>query len=212
MVINITKAPLAPPALQGNNSMRTALILGMFLTFLAAPAMAQGQNTFALNGTVHTFDATSIAVQNDDGGAVETFPLSPKLLVVQSNPATLSDIKPNDFIASAAVRKEDGKLHSTELRIFPDAMRGVGEGQRPMNDARNQTMTNATVTGTAIVDGSNNLKVQFPGGESELILDPGVPVTAIVPADKSLVKAGAKVRVVGVKTPEGPLINRITLR
>ena len=74
MEINITKAPLAPPALQGNNSMRTALILGMFLTFLAAPAMAQGQNTFAVNGTVHTFDATSIAVQNDDGGAVETFP------------------------------------------------------------------------------------------------------------------------------------------
>ena len=143
---------------------------------------------------------------------METFPLSPKLLVVQSIPATLSDIKPNDFIASAAVRKEDGKLHSTQLRIFPDAMRGVGQGQRPMNDARNQTMTNATVTGMAIVDGSNNLKVQFPGGESELILDPGVPVTAMVPADKSMVKAGAKVRVVGVKTPEGPLINRITLR
>jgi hypothetical protein len=192
--------------------MRTALILGMFLTFLAAPAMAQGQNTFAVNGTVHTVDATSIAVQNDDGGAVETFPLSPQLLVVQTKPATLSDIKPNDFIASAAVRKEDGKLHSTELRIFPEAMRGVGEGQRPMNDARNQTMTNATVTGTAIVDGSNNLKVKFPGGESELILDPGVPVTAMVPTDKSAVKAGAKVRVQGVKTPEGTLINRITLR
>jgi len=212
MEINITKAPLAPPTLQGNISMRTALILGMFLTFLAAPAMAQGQNTFAVNGTVHTFDATSIAVQNDDSGAVETFPLSPQLLVVQNKPATLSDIKPNDFIASAAVRKEDGKLHSTELRIFPEAMRGVGEGQRPMNDARHQTMTNATVTGTAIVDGSNNLKVQFPGGESELILDPGVPVMAIVPADKSVVKAGAKVRVQGVKTPEGTLTNRITLR
>ena len=192
--------------------MRTALILGIFMTFLAAPAMAQGQNTFAVNGTVHTFDAASISVENDDGGAVETFQLSPHLLVVQTKPATLGDIKPNDFIASAAVRKEDGKLHSTELRIFPDAMRGVGEGQRPMNDARNQTMTNATVTGTAIVGGSNDIKVQFPGGESELILDPGVPVTAIVPADPSLVKAGAKVRVQGVKTTEGALISRITLR
>jgi len=192
--------------------MRTALILGILMTFLAAPAMAQGQNTFAVNGTVRTFDATSISVENDDDGAVETFPLSPLLLVVQTKPAMLGDIKPNDFIASAAVRKEDGKLHSTELRIFPDAMRGVGEGQRPMNDARNQTMTNATVTGTAIVGGSNDIKVQFPGGESELILDPGVPVTAIVPADPSLVKAGAKVRVQGVKTTDGALINRITLR
>ena len=192
--------------------MRTALILGIFMTCLATPAMAQGQTTFAVNSTVNTFNATSISVKNDDGGAVETFQLSPNLLVVQTTPATLRDIKPNDFIASAAVRKEDGKLHSTELRIFPDAMRGVGEGQRPMNDARNQTMTNATVTGTAIVGGSNNIKVQFPGGESELILDPGVPVTAIVPADKSLVKAGAQVRVQGVKTTDGALINRITLR
>jgi hypothetical protein len=192
--------------------MRTALILWMFMTCLPAPAMAQGQNTFAINGTVHTFDATSISVENNAGGAVETFRLSSNLSVLQSKPATLSDIKPNDFIASAAVRKKDGKLHSTEFRIFPEAMRGIGEGQRPMNDADNQTMTNATVTGTAIVSGTNTIKVKFPGGESELILVPGVPVTAIVPADKSLVKAGAKVLVQGVKTTDGALINRITLR
>jgi len=192
--------------------MRIRLLIGIFMTFLAAPAMAQGLNAFAVNGTVDTFDTTAISVKNDDGGAVETFKLSPNLLVVQNKPATLSDVKPNDFIASAAVRKEDGKLHSTELRIFPDAMRGVGAGQRPMRDAPNQTMTNATVTGTVIVGGSNAIKVTFPGGESELILDPGVPVTAIVPADKSLVKAGAKVRVQGVKTTDGALINRITLQ
>ena len=54
--------------------------------------------------------------------------------------------------------KDDGKLHSTELRIFSEKMRGGGDGQRPMNDARNQTMTNATVMGTAIVNGSNVMK------------------------------------------------------
>ena len=96
-VINITKAQPAPPELQGNNPMRTALILGIFMTCLATPAMAQGQTTFAVNGTVNTFDATSISVKNDDGGAVETFQLSPNLLVVQTTPATLSDIKPNDL-------------------------------------------------------------------------------------------------------------------
>ena len=170
------------------------------------------QNAFAVNGTVSALDATSISLKSDVGELVETFKLAPNLLVIQNKPATLNDIKPNDFIASAAVRKADGKLHSTELRICPDALRGLGEGQRPMNDAQNQTMTNATVSGAAIVGGSNNIKVQFQGGESELILDPGVPVTAIVPVDKSLVKAGAKVRVQGVKTPDGALINRITLR
>jgi len=192
--------------------MRKALMLGTFLAFAAGSAMAQGNNALAVNGTVDKLDATSITVKAEDGGQMQTFKLADKLLVVQNKPAKLSDIKPNDFVASAAVKKEDGKLHSTELRIFPEAMRGVGEGQRPMNDARNQTMTNATVTGTAIVSGSNNMKVKFPGGESELILDPGVPVIAIVPADKGMVKQGTKVRVQGVKTADGGTVNRITLQ
>jgi len=189
-----------------------ALILGSLIALLAVPAMAQGNNAINIFGTVDKFDATSITVKNDDGGAMETIKLAPTLMVVQNKSATLADIKPNDFVASAAVRGPDGKLHSTELRIFPEAMRGVGEGQRPMNDARSQTMTNATVTGTAIVSGSNNIKVKYQGGESELILDPGVPVTAIVPADKAMVKAGTKVRVQGVRTAEGPTANRVTIQ
>jgi len=188
-----------------------ALLLGSFIALLAVPAMAQGNNAVNIIGTVDKLDATSITVKSEDGGT-QTVKLAPNLLVVQNKPATLRDIKPNDFVASAAVREADGKLHSTELRIFPPEMRGVGEGQRPMNDARNQTMTNANVTGTAIVNGSNNIKVQFKGGESELVLDPGVPVTAIVPVDKGMVKPGVKVRVQGARTAEGAVANRVTLQ
>ena len=189
--------------------MRAVLLPAILATILAAPALAQ--NTVAVLGTVETLEASSISV-NGETGAVETFKLSPNLIVVQNRPATLNDIKPNDFVASAAVRKEDGKLHSTELRIFPDVMRGVGEGQRPMNDARNQTMPNATVTGTAIVGGSNTIRVKFAGGESELVVNPGVPVIAIVPADWSQLKAGMKVRGQGAKSADGAVANRITLQ
>jgi len=189
-----------------------ALLLGSFIALLAVPAMAQGNNAVNIMGTVEKFDASSITVKADDGGAMETLKVAPNLMVLQNKPAKLSDIKDNDFVASAAIRQADGKLHSTELRIFPEAMRGVGEGQRPMNDARSQTMTNATVTGTAIVNGSNNIKVKLPTGESELVLDPGVPVTAIVPADRAMVKQGAKVRVQGVKTADGSVANRVTLQ
>ena len=140
------------------------------------------------------------------------FGLMGALAVIQNKAATLADIKPNDYVASAAVRKEDGKLHSTELRIFPDIMRGLGEGQRPMNDARNQTMTNATVTGAAIVAGSNNIKVKFAnGGESELILDPGVPVTRMDMVDKSVLKPQMKVRLQGEAAGEGGTVSRITI-
>jgi hypothetical protein len=161
---------------------------------------------------IEKIEAASIVIKKDDGGAVATFAVAPDLSVIQNKAATLADIKPNDYVASAAVRKEDGKLHSTELRIFPEIMRGLGEGQRPMNDARNQTMTNATVTGAAVVAGSNNIKVKFAnGGESELILDPGVPVTRMDTVDKSVLKPQMKVRLQGPAAGDGGTVNRITI-
>src|SRR5262245_11642356 len=202
--------------------MRRALILGSLVALLAAPAMAQGNNAINVFGVVDKVDASTIVVKNDDGGAVETYKLAPNVLYIKQAPAKLSDIKNNDFVASAAVRQADGKLHSTELRIFSEKMRGGGDGQRPMNDARNQTMTNATVTGTAIVNGSNAMRVKFgasqiggagttyPAGESDLILDPGVPVIKFTDADGSIVKAGGHVRVQGVRNAQGEIVNRIT--
>ena len=82
-----------------------------------------------------------------------------------------------------------------------------------MKDARNQTMTNATVTGTVLANGSNDLKVKFADGESELIVDPQVPVTRIEAADRSLVKSGVKVRVQGVRGADGGAsVSRITVQ
>lgn len=188
------------------------MLLIVFGLSIAVPALGQSSNAVVVSGTVEKIDTGSIAVRNKFGDAVDSFKLAPNVLVVQNRPATLADIRPNDFVASAAIREADGKLHSTELRIFPDTMRGVGEGQRPMNDARNQMMTNAIVTGTAVVNGSNDIKVQFKGGESELVLDPGVPVTRIDGADLSLVKPGMKVQLRGVRTEDGASINRIAIQ
>jgi hypothetical protein len=189
-----------------------AVIFGPLMALAVAPVLAQPNNVGSVFGTVEQVDASSISVRNDQGGAVESFRLAPDLLVFRNSPATLADIRPNDFVASAAVRGTDGKLHSTELRIFAESMRGQGEGQRPMNDARSQTMTNATVTGAAIRNGSNDLMVRFPGGDSELIVDPGIPITRIDAADRSLVKSGVKVRVQGVRNADGAIVNRITIQ
>jgi hypothetical protein len=177
----------------------------------AVAASAQGTGPINVLGTIDHIDATSIAIKSDDG-AVQTFKLAPNLLVLQNKPATLADIKPDDFVASAARRARDGKLHSTELRIFPPAMRGLGEGQRPMNDAQEQTMTNAVVTGAAVANGSNDLDVTFAGGKSELVVDPGVPVTRIDVVDRSLAKPGAKVRVQGMPDSGGGTVTRITVQ
>jgi hypothetical protein len=181
----------------------------LMMVFCAAtPALSQGAG-LNLFGTVERMDSAQIVVKTE-AGETRGFALDPKLLVLKNSATTLADIKPNDFIASAAMRAPDGKLHSTEVRIFPDAMRGVGEGQRPMNDERGQTMTNATVEGTVLVSGSNVLRVTFPGGVSELIVDPGVRVTRIEQVEASAITAGDSVRVQGQQKPES-VASRITL-
>lgn len=194
--------------------MRALVALFVLLSGYSITTVAQAPNAnaVAFNATIASIDASAITLRSEDGGAVEKFGLAPNLLILRNQPATLADIKPNDFVASAAVKRDDGRFHSTELRIFPEALRGLGEGQRPMNDAKGQTMTNATVTGTAIAGGSNTLKVRFPGGESELVVNPGVPVTAIVPAERDALKPGMRVRVQGTKSGNGVTIHRITFQ
>jgi hypothetical protein len=172
------------------------------ITLATAPAGAQPA---FVSGTLEAADAGAITLR-DEAGADRHLALAPNLVVLRTVPATLADIRPNDYVASAAQRGTDGKLHSMELRIFPEAMRGQGEGQRPMAEA-GRTMTNATVAGTALASGSNTLEVTFRGGRSELVVDPGVPVTRIEPADRALLAAGAKVRV----QVNGGTATRITL-
>jgi hypothetical protein len=192
--------------------MRSRVFLAATLLALCAgQAGAQAPNAVIVVGTVASAQNGSVTVKADNG-KTETVKLAPDYIVVRNAPATLADIKPNDFVASAAVRAPDGKLHSTELRIFPEAMRGLGEGQHPMNDSRAQTMTNATVTGTAMVGASNTVKVRFPGGESELVVDPGVPVTRIESVDKSKVAVGAKVRMRAVPGADGLTARNVTLQ
>jgi hypothetical protein len=170
--------------------LRTAARLALLAALAAASAQAQPAS---VNGTLEAADSAAITLR-DQAGALRHLALAPNLVVLRNVPATLADIRPNDYVASAAQRGTDGKLHSVELRIFPEAMRGLGEGQHPMAEP-GRTMTNATVAGTALASGSNTLKVTFPGGESELVVDPGIPVTRIEPADRALLVPGAKLRV-----------------
>jgi len=181
------------------------------LALFGGASRAQSPNAANVFSAVSQFSAASVTIKTD-ADAMETFALPPSVMVIQNRAVTLADIRANDFIASAAMRGADGKLHSTELRIFPEAMRGVGVGQRPMNDARNQTMTNATVSGTAIANGSNTLWVTFPGGESELVVDPGVPVTRMERIGVDAMTVGAQVRVQGTRGADGAVASRITLQ
>src|ERR687887_575826 len=63
--------------------------------------------------------------------------------------AALGDARDGPFFEPPAVPQPDGTLRAIEVHLFPDSMRGTGEGHRPWDLRPGSTMTNATVSGAA---------------------------------------------------------------
>ena len=181
------------------------------LLMLVTPAMAQEANPPAhrLAGKIVSIDGAKVTITTA-AGTPSTFLLSGDTVITRDQPSSLQAIKAGDFVASAATRGADGKLHSTEVRIFPEAMRGLGEGQRPMSEA-SKIMTNAAVSEVVAAPQGQVLKVKFKGGESELVVDKSVPIIAVVVTDASSLKPGMSVFVMAVAASDGTLTARRVL-
>lgn len=188
---------------------RRALFVA-FAGLAAAPAGAAPPSP-PFSGTLAEMADGTILVTAADGTS-RRFRLAPGVVVTRAVPSSLAEIKTGDFVASAALHGMDGQFHSTELRIFPDSMRGLGEGQYPMHDAQGQTMTNATVTGTAMRAGNGQIQVRFKGGDSELVVAPDVPVSRIEITPVTALAKGEQVRVLSQESPEGPQATRIAIQ
>jgi hypothetical protein len=186
---------------------RTMLAKGMllvgFLALSAPPLVAQQGSDVRIAGAVEKCDGQVLVINGADGSRT-SFALASSTVIIANQPSSLSAIKAGDFVASAAVKGVDGKLHSTELRIFPEALRGVGEGQRPMAQP-NTMMTNASVSEVVAAPAGRVLKVKFKEGTSELIVGPEVPITALVVSDASVLKGGASVMVMATKAADGAM-------
>src|SRR5262245_27524562 len=183
-------------------------VFGALAALLLAALPSSAEETVRLQGTVEKSDTHMLAIQASDGSSA-SIALSPKTLIVVSAPSSLAAIKPGDFVASAAAVKAGGKLYSTEVRIFPEALRGLGEGQRPMS-ASNTMMTNASVAEVVEAPEGRSLKVKYKGGTAELIVGPEVRVTALVVSDAQALKAGMKVTIMAAKAADGSMTaNRV---
>ena len=183
-----------------------SLLAAMLAGLIAVPALAQAPppdgTPTRIRGTVEKLDGSTLVVKSRDGSSV-TITLAEKVAVAVLVKKSLADIKPGDYVASTAVKGTDGKLHSVEVHIFPEAQRGVGEGQRPWDLTPDSVMTNATVGTITQAPSGQVLHVTYKGGESELIVGPECPVLGNADGDTSLLKPGTAVFVIALKKPDG---------
>jgi hypothetical protein len=190
-----------------------SLFAGALIALLALPAAAQNApegTPTRIRGTVEKLDGQTLAVKSRDGQQL-TIALAPNFAVSAVVKKSLADIKAGDYVGAAWTKGTDGKLHAIEVLIFPEALRGTGEGERSWDLTPESMMTNATVAGVASATQGQILKVTYKGGESDIIVAPDAPIVTFGPGDASLLKPGAAIITTALKKPDGSLsASRVT--
>jgi hypothetical protein len=155
-----------------------------------------------VRGTIEGIVGDELAVRSRGGEEVKLH-MSGDMRVVGITRIPLSDIKVGSFIGTTTVPGPGGTQNAVEVHVFPEDMRGTGEGSRPYDLRPNSTMTNATVAESVAGNDGNTLRVTYKNGEKKVVVSPNTPVVTYVPADKSDLKAGAKVIAALKRLPDG---------
>jgi hypothetical protein len=197
---------LSPRITLWRSDMSTMRIVGavaLTAVFAVSTASAQ-QQTQRVAGTIDKVEGKTLYIKSASGPV--TLTLADNAVIVARMKASAADIKPGDYVASGGVPQPDGTQKAVELRIFPESMRGNGDGHRPgWPGAPNGTMTNGAVGQTVTSVDGPVLTVKFKDGaaEKKLIVGPNVPVSRLEASDRSELKPGAAVAAAAAKQPDG---------
>jgi hypothetical protein len=192
-----------------------------FLRPLVAVAMVAASTLYALaqkppvptrvRGAIESVDGDILTVKSRSGEDVKLH-MTADIKVVGIIKISMADIKVGSFIGATTVPGPDGKQNALEVHVFPEDMRGTGEGSRPYDLRPNSTMTNATVDQSVASNDGHSLTVKYKDGEKQVEVLPDTPVVTYVPADKSDLKAGAKVIAFMKQLPDGSFeTNRVSV-
>jgi hypothetical protein len=174
------------------------------LLFATSVAIAQSPPPVRVRGTVDSLNGQTLAVKSRDGSTVD-IKLADNTPVRSVIKSSISDVKQGGFVGITAMPQPDGTQKAVEIHIFPEAMRGTGEGHRPWDLMPNSTMTNATVDSEVAVSDGQKLVLKYKDGEKTFIVPPDAAIVTFGPATMADVKPGAKIFVIAAKQPDGSL-------
>jgi hypothetical protein len=180
----------------------TRRILGasvVALVFAASAAVAQ--TPLRVRGTIESVDGQTLAVKTRDG-TMTKMKLADSPRVLTLNKMSLADVKQGTFVGITAMPQPDGSQKAVEIHIFPEPMRGTGEGHYPWDLMPNSTMTNANVESTVVSNDGQQLVMKYKDGEKNVIVPPNTAVVIFAPATVADIKAGQKFFVPNAKKME----------
>ena len=203
---------------------RPVVAFAAFAVALGLGAGVNAQSTQTMRGDIAAVDNATLHLKSSSGQET-SIKLPDDVRVSLRVPAKLDDIKSGTFVGTAATPGPNGTLVASEVHIFPESLRGTGEGHRPMATMPGSTMTNATVAGVspaaankrgtmtnATVDnvgaaaGGRTLKLAYQGGEQTVFVSDRTPVVMIEPGSRGSLTSGVHVIVYGQRDTSGDLI------
>jgi hypothetical protein len=191
--------------------MRPLVALAMVAASSLYAIAQQSPTPTRVRGTIESVDGDVLSVKSRRGEDVK-LRMTGDARVVGIIKISLSDIKPGSFIGTTTVPGPDGRQNAVEVHVFPEDMRGTGEGTRPYDLRPNSTMTNATVAETLAGNDGQTLMIKYKDGEKKVVVAPDTPVVTYVPADKSDLKRGARIIAFVKQLPDGSFeTNRISV-
>lgn len=194
----------------------------------AAPAsQAAPPPPHRIIGSIVSFTAPDLTVKTAKGETI-TLAMIGNAKIISNQKAAFNDIKPNDFISATITAGKDGRFVAKDLRIFPDSLRGLGEGQYPA-EKDDTTRINATVA-EAISQNKGKggtLKLTYYGangnpfgactghaaglgrgvckGESEIVITPATSLVTWELGDPSWLETGKAISLYAVTQKDGKL-------
>src|SRR5262249_34954456 len=181
-------------------------MFGLVSRFLAALSIAlawgvlpaAAQDTVRVRGTVQGIDGPVYVVRTRDGSEVK-LTVTDNPLFVAIVPATMADIKPGMFVGSAGTMQEDGTQKAIEVHIFPESMRGTGEGHYDWDLLPKSKMTNGNVEQAVTGLDGPVLSVKYKDGEKKLVVTPQTVVVTYEMGKREGIQPGSRIFVSAAK-------------
>ena len=185
---------------------RTRVTLAaLLIAAVSAVAVAQAPSPpVRIRGTVEKIDGTNLTIKANNGQSMNVR-LADNYVVMGIAKASLADIAGGKFIGTTTVGERDGALVALEVHIFPENMRGTGEGHYDWDLRPDSKMTNANVANVTSMGKDRVLTVQYKGGEKKVLVPEKAVIVSFTPTERSALKPGAKVFAVTQRQPDGSL-------
>lgn len=185
---------------------RATGLAAIALVIAASAVFAQPANPpVRVRGTVEKVDGNIMLVKLANGETV-AIKLADNVRVLGLEKITIADVKAGSYVGISSMPQTDGTQKAIHVHIFPDALRGVAEGQTPWDNRPGAMMTNANVESTVAGNDGQTLTVKYKDSEKKVIVPPDAVIVKYVPGDKAELVPGAKIFIIGAqRQPDGTL-------